>query len=104
MLRSPTLYGISHDKLRDDRLLEHHREDLIHTAASLLDKHNLIRYDKKSGNFQVTFFKHNFNAQYVIFFGVLPFNLGMRRADKFAFTVFLGHRTWENLQSLLLNP
>ena len=53
MLRSPTLYGIPHDKLRDDRLLERHREDLIHTSASLLDKHNLIRYDKKSGNFQV---------------------------------------------------
>ena len=53
MLRSPTLYGISHDLLRDDKLLEHHREDLIHTAAVLLDKHNLTRYDKKSGNFQV---------------------------------------------------
>ncbi len=53
MLRSCTLYGISHDQLRDDRLLERHREDLIHTAAVLLDKHNLIRYDKKSGNFQV---------------------------------------------------
>ena len=53
MLRSPTLYGVSHDLLRNDRLLEHHREDLIHTAASLLDKHNLIRYEKKSGNFQV---------------------------------------------------
>ena len=53
MLRSPNLYGVSHDDLKDDKLLEHRREDLVHTAASLLDKHNLIRYDKKTGAFQV---------------------------------------------------
>jgi len=53
MLRSPSLYGISHDKLADDPYLEHYRCDLVHTAASILDKHNLIRYDKKTGNFQV---------------------------------------------------
>ncbi|KAK6185571.1 hypothetical protein SNE40_007775 [Patella caerulea] len=54
MLRNPTLYGISHDQLKDDPLLQQRRKDLIHTAASLLHKHNLCRYDKKSGNLQVT--------------------------------------------------
>lgn len=34
--------------------MEKFRSDLIHTAAMLLDKHNMIRYDKKTGNFQVT--------------------------------------------------
>jgi len=53
MLRSPSLYGISHDKLAEDSYLERYRCDLVHTAASILDKHNLIRYDKKTGNFQV---------------------------------------------------
>jgi len=53
MLRSPSLYGVSHDKLADDPYLERYRCDLVHTAASILDKHNLIRYDKKTGNFQV---------------------------------------------------
>ena len=53
MLRNPTLYGISHDQRHDDKYLESRRSDLIHTSASLLDKHNLIRYDKKTGNFQV---------------------------------------------------
>ena len=33
MLRAPTLYGISHDELRADPLLEQRRKDLIHTAA-----------------------------------------------------------------------
>ena len=53
MLRNPTLYGISHDQRQDDKYLEARRSDLVHTAASLLDKYNLIRYDKKTGNFQV---------------------------------------------------
>lgn len=33
MLRQPTLYGISHDHLKEDPLLEQYRADLIHTAA-----------------------------------------------------------------------
>ncbi|XP_069475191.1 U5 small nuclear ribonucleoprotein 200 kDa helicase [Ambystoma mexicanum] len=54
MLRSPTLYGMSHDDLKDDPLLDQRRLDLIHTAALMLDKNNLIKYEKKTGNFQVT--------------------------------------------------
>ena len=54
MLRSPTIYGISHDQLKEDPLLHQRRKDLIHTAAYTLDKHNLIKYDKKTGNFQVS--------------------------------------------------
>ena len=27
---------------------------MAHTAATLLDKNNLIKYDRRSGNFQVT--------------------------------------------------
>lgn len=53
MLRNPTLYGVSSDEYDLDPLLEKRRGDLIHTAASILDKNNLIKYDKKTGNFQV---------------------------------------------------
>lgn len=85
MLRNPTLYGITHDEIEKDSLLEQvlkelwlkciqsvkvsaetdkfvckfvffsfqRRADLIHSAATLLDKNNLVKYDKKSGNFQV---------------------------------------------------
>uniref|UniRef100_A0A8U8BY90 Activating signal cointegrator 1 complex subunit 3 n=1 Tax=Geospiza parvula TaxID=87175 RepID=A0A8U8BY90_GEOPR len=49
MLRSPTLYGISHDDLKADPLLEQRRLDLVHTAALMLDKNNLVKYDKKTG-------------------------------------------------------
>lgn len=54
MLRSGSLYGISGDTQKDDPVLEQRRKDLIHSAASLLDKHNLMKYDRKTGNFQVS--------------------------------------------------
>ncbi|KAG5318519.1 U520 helicase, partial [Pseudoatta argentina] len=54
MLRCSNLYGISHDKLKQDPLLELHRADLIHSAAVGLDRSGLIKYDRKSGNFQAT--------------------------------------------------
>nr|NVI75554.1 lethal (3) 72Ab [Cucujiformia] len=54
MLRQPTLYGISHDHMKQDKLLEQHRADLIHTAAVQLDKCGLVKYDRKTGQFQAT--------------------------------------------------
>ncbi|XP_030527383.2 DExH-box ATP-dependent RNA helicase DExH12-like [Rhodamnia argentea] len=54
MLRNPTLYGLAPDVLTNDITLEERRADLIHTAASILDRNNLVKYDRKSGYFQVT--------------------------------------------------
>lgn len=54
MLRNPTLYGVSYDLLKEDPLLEQHRTNLIYTAASVLDKCNLIKFDRKSGQIQGT--------------------------------------------------
>jgi pre-mRNA-splicing helicase BRR2 len=53
MLRNPTLYGVSVEELEKDPLLEQRRADLIHTAATVLDRANLIKYERKSGKFQV---------------------------------------------------
>ncbi|KHN74055.1 Putative U5 small nuclear ribonucleoprotein helicase [Toxocara canis] len=55
MIKSPTLYGISHEQAKADPLLEQRRADLIHTTAMQLDKGNLIKYDRKSGLIQVSF-------------------------------------------------
>uniref|UniRef100_A0A8C7QRT5 U5 small nuclear ribonucleoprotein 200 kDa helicase n=1 Tax=Oncorhynchus mykiss TaxID=8022 RepID=A0A8C7QRT5_ONCMY len=49
MLRNPTLYGVSHDDRSSDPLLERRRMDLIHTAANVLDKNSLVKYDKRTG-------------------------------------------------------
>ncbi|KAK1409041.1 hypothetical protein QVD17_41306 [Tagetes erecta] len=54
MVRNPTLYGLPSDALKTDPLLEARRADLVHSAATLLDKNNLVRYDRKSGYFQAT--------------------------------------------------
>ena len=54
MCRNPTLYSISYDQLKEDPLLEQHRTNLIYTAASALDKCNLIKFDRRSGNIQGT--------------------------------------------------
>ena len=53
MLRNPTLYGVSHDDRSSDPLLERRRMDLVHTAANVLDKNSLVKYDKRTGSFQV---------------------------------------------------
>lgn len=54
MLKDPQRYGISLDKVKEDHLLVKHRADLIHTAATVLDKSHLIKYDRKSGHLQGT--------------------------------------------------
>ncbi|KAJ0247227.1 Sec63 domain-containing protein [Hirschfeldia incana] len=54
MVRNPTLYGLAPDAIVKDVVLEERRADLIHSAATLLDKNNLVKYDRKSGYFQVT--------------------------------------------------
>ena len=53
MLRNPSLYGISDDEFSQDPLLEQRRADLVHSAAVTLDKSNLIKYDRRTGVFQV---------------------------------------------------
>ena len=44
---------VSHMVVAHIQLLERRRADLVHTAAQVLDKASLIKYDRKGGNFQV---------------------------------------------------
>ncbi|KAG6325404.1 hypothetical protein E4U44_005144 [Claviceps purpurea] len=53
MLRSPGLYQVGAE-YEDDDALEQKRVDLIHSAALLLKRSNLIRYDEKTGKVQST--------------------------------------------------
>lgn len=54
MLRNPGLYNIGIDALDDDTHLVQKRADLVHTAASILDKCNLVKYDRASGRLVAT--------------------------------------------------
>ncbi|GAB1311291.1 Pre-mRNA-splicing helicase BRR2 [Madurella fahalii] len=53
MLRSPGLYSVGAE-YEDDEALEQKRVDLIHSAATVLKKSNLIKYDEKTGKMQST--------------------------------------------------
>ncbi|KAF2013170.1 Sec63-domain-containing protein [Aaosphaeria arxii CBS 175.79] len=53
MLRSPGLYSVGAE-YADDEALEQKRVDLIHAAAHVLEKCNLIKYEKKTGQLQPT--------------------------------------------------
>ncbi|SPO28171.1 probable ATP dependent RNA helicase [Ustilago trichophora] len=51
MLRTPTLYSVTADYAEDDPFLEQKRADIIHTAAAMLEKCGLLRYERRTGNF-----------------------------------------------------
>ncbi len=54
MLRTPALYGVGTDYQDDDPLLIQKRADIAHSAAVILEKCNLIKYERNSGRFQST--------------------------------------------------
>ncbi|OIW35365.1 Sec63-domain-containing protein [Coniochaeta ligniaria NRRL 30616] len=53
MLRSPGLYQVGAE-YEEDEALEQKRVDLIHSAATVLKKSSLIKYDEKTGRLQST--------------------------------------------------
>ena len=54
MLKNPNLYGISDKAASEDPTLKHRRMDLAHTAACMLERSHLVRYDRRSGALQST--------------------------------------------------
>jgi activating signal cointegrator complex subunit 3 len=54
MLRNPLSYGISADKKADDPSLRTHCADLVSSAAKVLHREMMIRYDVESGNLAST--------------------------------------------------
>lgn len=53
MLRSPGLYSVGAD-YENDEALEQKRVDLVHSAAVILERPGLVKYDKKTGRLQST--------------------------------------------------
>ena len=54
MMRQPALYGVKMSAVKEDPKLEKHRSSLIHAAAQTLEKSGLLKYDRKTGQFQPT--------------------------------------------------
>ncbi|KAL6142963.1 hypothetical protein ACLB2K_061238 [Fragaria x ananassa] len=65
MSKNPMLYGLEANVLTRDPNLEERRADLIHSAATILEKNNLIKYDRRSGYFQSTDLGRNASHYYI---------------------------------------
>jgi pre-mRNA-splicing helicase BRR2 len=74
MLRSPTLYSVGIDYLEEDPQLVQKRADIVHTAASLLEKGNLIKYDRGSGGFQTTELGRIASHYYITYASMVVYN------------------------------
>ena len=73
MLRSPGLYSVGAE-YQDDSALEQKRVDLVHSAATVLEKSSLVKYDKKSGKLQATELGRIASHYYITYNSMLTYN------------------------------
>ena len=73
MLRSPGLYSVGAEYENDDSL-EQKRVDLIHSAATVLEKSSLVKYDKKTGKLQSTELGRIASHYYITHHSMLIYN------------------------------
>ncbi|KAK5124119.1 hypothetical protein LTR85_001822 [Meristemomyces frigidus] len=79
MLRSPALYQVGAD-YEDDETLEQKRVDLIHSAAAVLEKASLAKYDKKTGRLQSTDLGRIASHYYITHNSMLTYNMHIQPA------------------------
>ncbi|KAL2004915.1 hypothetical protein VTN00DRAFT_2765 [Thermoascus crustaceus] len=73
MLRSPGLYSVGAD-YENDEALEQKRVDLIHSAAVVLEKAGLVKYEKKTGRLQSTELGRIASHYYITHNSMLTYN------------------------------
>ncbi|KAF8507301.1 putative RNA helicase [Hysterangium stoloniferum] len=78
MLRDPVLYHVTVDYQDDDPLLVQKRSDIAHSAAVLLEKCNLIKYERHSGKFQSTELGRIASHYYVTYNSMATYNQHLR--------------------------
>ncbi|WWD21866.1 hypothetical protein CI109_106354 [Kwoniella shandongensis] len=74
MLGSPALYNVGADYMDGDSTLVQKRADLIHSAAVLLEKGGLVRYDRTTGIFQSTDLGRIASHYYVAYSSMAVYN------------------------------
>ncbi|ORX36116.1 Sec63 Brl domain-domain-containing protein [Kockovaella imperatae] len=74
MVGSPGLYNVGADYMEGDPTLVQKRADLIHSAAVLLEKGGLIRYDRTTGVFQSTDLGRIASHYYVAYSSMAVYN------------------------------
>lgn len=73
MIRSPGLYSVGADYAGDEAL-QQKRVDLIHSAAVVLEKAGLVKYDKKAGKLQATDLGRIASHYYITHNSMLTYN------------------------------
>ncbi|KAL8963038.1 MAG: hypothetical protein Q9193_000655 [Seirophora villosa] len=73
MLRSPGLYSVGAE-YENDNALEQKRVDLVHSAATVLEKSSLVKYDKKTGKLQPTELGRIASHYYITHSSMLTYN------------------------------
>ncbi|KAL6248740.1 Pre-mRNA-splicing helicase BRR2 [Rhinocladiella similis] len=77
MIRSPGLYSVGADYSNDDAL-EQKRVDLIHSAAVVLEKAGLVKYDKTAGKLQATDLGRIASHYYITHHSMLTYNMHLQ--------------------------
>ncbi|KAJ7063405.1 putative RNA helicase [Mycena amicta] len=78
MLKSPGLYGVGVDYQEDDVGLIQKRADIVHSAAVLLEKCQLLKYERTSGRFQSTELGRIASHYYVTYNSMMTYNQHLR--------------------------
>ncbi|KJA17891.1 hypothetical protein HYPSUDRAFT_205863 [Hypholoma sublateritium FD-334 SS-4] len=78
MLKSPALYGVGADYQEDDEGLIQKRADIAHSAAVLLEKCQLIKYERSTGRFTSTELGRIASHYYVTYNSMMVYNQHLR--------------------------
>ncbi|KAG2084378.1 Sec63 Brl domain-containing protein [Suillus discolor] len=78
MLKSLGLYSVGVDYQEDDNGLIQNHSDIAHSAAVLLEKCHLIKYERASGRFQSTELGHIASHYYVTYNSMAMYNRHLR--------------------------
>lgn len=78
MLKSPTLYIVGVDYQEDVLGLVQKRVNIVHTATALLEKCNLVNYERASGRFQSTELGRITSHYYVTYTSMTTYNQHLR--------------------------
>ena len=78
MLKDPVLYSVGVDYLEDDPTLVQKRADIVHSAAALLEKCHLIKYERSTGRFQSTELGRIASHYYVTYSSMATYNQHLR--------------------------
>jgi len=78
MLKSPALYSVGADYQEDDEGLIQKRADIVHSAAVLLEKCQLIKYERSTGRFTGTELGRIASHYYVIYNSMMVYNQHLR--------------------------